>query len=83
MPYIDQSRRCGLDSGNLQASSAGDLNYMFTTLSLVYLENKGKSYQTINDIVGALEGCKLELYRRLAAPYEDSKAKINGDVYER
>jgi hypothetical protein len=32
------------------------------------------------DIVGALRCCELEIYRRLAAPYEDLKIKENGDV---
>jgi len=38
-------------------------------------------YQNINDLLGALEGAKLELYRRVAAPYEDEKVESNGDVY--
>lgn len=33
------------------------------------------------DALGALECCKLEFYRRVAAPYEDSKIISNGDVY--
>ncbi len=32
------------------------------------------------DIIGALRCCELEIYRRLAAPYEDLKIKENGDV---
>jgi hypothetical protein len=39
------------------------------------------SYQSINDVLGALEGAKLEFYRRIAAPYEDTKIQENGDVY--
>ena len=46
-----------------------------------YLEAKGESYKTINDIVGALEGAKAEFQRRIVAPYEDKKRQINGDVY--
>jgi len=42
---------------------------------------KGLSYTFINDCVGALEGAKLELYRRVASPYEDKKIAENGDVY--
>jgi hypothetical protein len=34
-----------------------------------------------NDVIGALECCKLELYRRMVAPYENTKIKENGDVY--
>jgi len=30
---------------------------------------------------GVLENVKQEMYRRLAAPYEDKKAEENGDVY--
>ena len=33
------------------------------------------------NLVGVLECAKLELYRRLAAPYEDLKIEDNGDVY--
>ena len=29
-----------------------------------------------------LECAKLELYRRVAAPYEDEKIDQNGDVYD-
>ena len=59
----------------------GDLNYLFTMICIEYINQKGKSYQTLNDISGALTNCNLELYRRLAAPYEDEKIKSNGDVY--
>jgi len=31
--------------------------------------------------VGVLECAKLELYRRIAAPYEDEKIVETGDVY--
>lgn len=81
MPYIDNDKRMILDSGAFDPASAGELNYCFTQLILDYMETKGKSYQTVNDIVGALEGAKLEFYRRVAVPYEDKKIKENGDVY--
>ncbi len=38
-------------------------------------------YATIVEAIGALECAKLELYRRLAADYEDQKCKQNGDVF--
>lgn len=81
MPYIDQNRRDAIDTGIVKVSTAGELNYKITTLALAYLSLKGTSYQTFNDIVGALEGAKLELYRRRIAEYENKKAKENGDVY--
>jgi len=58
-----------------------ELNYVITSICIEYLNTKGKNYQAVNDIVGALEGAKLEFYRRIAAPYEDMKIKQNGDVY--
>jgi len=78
MPYVKEERR-GLPIGF--ASEAGDLNYHLTMKCLEYLKVKGLKYQTINDIVGALEGAKQEFYRRVAAPYEDTKIQENGDVY--
>jgi hypothetical protein len=58
----------------------GELNFCITELIRCYFNHK-PDYQSINDIVGALEGAKLEFYRRVAAPYEDQKIKENGDVY--
>jgi len=60
---------------------AGDLNYIITELIVQTLSRQGIRYQNVNAIVGALECCKLELYRRLIAPYEDEKIDSNGDVY--
>ena len=79
MPYIKSYRRDDVITDG--ADTAGELNYHFTEIALQYLNTHGKSYQILNDILGALEGCKLELYRRVAAPYEDEKIKENGDVY--
>lgn len=59
----------------------GELNYVFTRLIQEYLKLNGLSYTKINDILGALEGAKLEFYRRVVAPYEEKKIAENGDVY--
>jgi len=80
MPYIKQEDREALAQG-LAPQNCGELNYAITELCLEYLRTKGIMYQTINDILGALEGAKLEFYRRVAAPYEDTKIAQNGDVY--
>jgi hypothetical protein len=81
MPYIKEEDRDKVyyDSN---PTNAGELNYLFTMIAINYFEGQGGRYQQINDILGALEGCKLELYRRLAAPYEDKKIIENGDVYD-
>lgn len=83
MPYIKQVDRIRLDDEGLgqSAAAAGELNYEFTKLIKKYLADNGLNYAKINDVVGALEGAKLEFYRRVVAPYEDQKIVENGDVY--
>jgi hypothetical protein len=80
MPYIKQHRR--LQKLSHAALGAGELNYKFTQLIVNYAIDHGLSYETINDIVGALEGAKAEFYRRVVVPYEDKKITENGDVYD-
>jgi hypothetical protein len=87
MPYIKQERRLELDKDNqlemigLGCEGEGELNFVLTSICKGYLEKLGmKSYARFNQVVGAIECCKLELYRRRVAPYEDLKIKENGDV---
>lgn len=84
MPYITEGARKEVDFQflNYNPRNAGELNYVLTLVCKSYFELNGGRYQQINDILGALEGAKLEFYRRLAAPYEDKKITENGDVYE-
>lgn len=80
MPYIEKSRRAlVLRDG---PANAGELNYALTLVIRSYLKSQGLKYQTCNDIVGALEGCKAEFQRRVVNGYEDSKIHQHGDVYE-
>jgi hypothetical protein len=79
MPYIHPDRRAQVRVTG--ATSSGELNYEITAIVNDYLNAKGLSYSVINDIMGALEGAKVEFYRRVAVPYEDEKIHINGDVY--
>ena len=80
MPYIDAEKKTELAFGRAPGVS-GELNYEITRLIKEYWGFHGPNYQCINDIVGALEGAKLEFYRRVAVPYEEKKIKENGDVY--
>lgn len=81
MPYIKQEQRDEIQF-SIAPKDAGEFNYLITELAIQFLHRNGKPrYQDMNDIIGALEGCKLELYRRLVAPYEDQKIYENGDVY--
>lgn len=79
MPYIKYEDRIAME--HRHPKTAGELNYCITDLCRLYLNHQRLSYQTINDIVGALEGAKLEFYRCIAVPYEEQKIKENGDVY--
>jgi hypothetical protein len=80
MPYIEISRR--EEVVNYGAITPGELNFGITSVIKGYLDRQELSYTTINDILGALEGAKLEFYRRVAVPYEALKARENGDIYE-
>lgn len=89
MPYILKKRREELVQESIEVTqvleTTGELNFFLTEVILSYcLYKKGSksiTYQLINDILGALEGAKLEFYRRVASPYEDKKCADNGDVY--
>ncbi len=86
MPYIENKDKAKfymvldeLRSANL--NTVGELNYLITSMCLEYLEKKGEKYQHYNDVIGALECAKLEMYRRKVSNYEDGKIQSNGDVY--
>jgi hypothetical protein len=82
MPYITDGQRARLLEGGASAVTPGQLNYLLTTLCQQYLHRQGTpGYTEFNDVIGALEACKLEFYRRAAAPFEDEKIRENGDVY--
>jgi hypothetical protein len=79
MPYITQNRRAWIDNG-AKLETAGELNYAITVLVKSYL-GASPDYQRFNDVLGALEGAKLEMVRRRLNDYEDSKIAQNGDVW--
>lgn len=82
MPYVNDIEHVQYKVRTLHTPKrAGQLNYQVTSLVLAYLKENGTSYGTINAAIGVLECAKLELYRRIAAPYEDKKIAENGDVY--
>jgi hypothetical protein len=85
MPYIKNEQRNKFSKvfdelAVCTPQDAGELNFLVTVICQRYLHLKGMKYQNINDCIGALEGAQLELYRRIAAPYEDKKIEENGDV---
>ena len=86
MPYITQKQRNTLNKSldeSLSISNPGELNYLITVICLIYLRDNNLKYQTINDIIGALDCAKMEFYRRVVVDYENEKIKINGDVFSK
>lgn len=80
MPYVEQSIRSALNHNYTRPQSPGELNYVLTEHIREYLGDS-PNYRRFNDVIGALECAKLELYRRMVAPYENKKCSENGDVY--
>ena len=82
MPYVNKESRESISENNIP-QNPGELNYLITISIDDYLNYHGLNYQHINDVVGVLECAKMELYRRIAIPYEDVKKEKNGDVYSK
>ena len=91
MPYIIREKRGSFDPVITELVSqllidpenlAGNLNYVLTaTIRRYQALSKRKSYKDYNELIGALECCKLELYRKEIACYEDQKETENGEVF--
>lgn len=79
MPYINQISRQEL--GRRSPETVGELNFAVTGLLTRFLTDKGLNYTNYNNVIGVLECAKLELYRRMIAPYEDIRCQDNCDVY--
>lgn len=83
MPYIDKDGRDRLDPAIkalvelIKDKNRGELNYIFTKILLAM---EPKNYENHNSLIGVLECCKLEYYRRHVVPYEEIKTTLNGDV---
>lgn len=80
MPYIEPYMRPILD-GRHAITRSGDLAYVLTKEVVNYLNTVGHSFDNYAKVLGVLEAVKLELYRRVVAPYEDRKISENGDVF--
>lgn len=81
MPYLSKEKKDQLLLGK-HPETSGELNFLLTQTVQKYLRQKGLSYESLNAAIGALEAAKIEFYRRLVGPYEDTKKEQNGDVYE-
>lgn len=80
MPYVGDAITVEFEDNEF-AETPGELNYLLTQMILKYVSAKGLSYQTINDISGAMTEALAEFRRRVTQVYEDRKIRENGDVY--
>jgi len=80
VPYIKRFRE--LFNPSIVPDSCGELNYLITKAIHRYIQKRGLCYSVINEVIGVFECCKLELYRQIAAKYEDEKKKENGSISE-
>ena len=63
-------------------NTSGEMNYIITKFfHLMAVKNK-LCYDMLNSTIGVLECAKLELYRQIAAKYEDKKKRENGAISE-
>jgi len=93
MPYIKQEDRAFVDYEiktlaneikrviNDSGGREGMMNYVISQLINQVYDPKTMRYSDMNDVVGMLDCCKMEFYRKVAAPYEDKKELENGKVY--
>lgn len=72
-----------MEEFNSNNGRAGILNYTITSLiDSCYGPLSDAKYKDYNEAIGMLECCKLEFYRKAAAPYEDLKERENGKVLD-
>ncbi len=79
MPYIDEKLKEEL--GWRSPETVGELTYVLCVIADEYIRDQGKSYQTLAEVHAALGNSDKEIYRRITAPYEDTKIEGNGEVF--
>jgi hypothetical protein len=84
MPYIEQGARQKMKKamGDLmqQVTTEGELNYAISKILRLYLKKHPLRYAILNEIMGVMESAKIEFYRRVVTPYEETKIIENGDI---
>lgn len=89
MPYIKPEHRYRYDAALkalvllIRHAPPGEVTFCLTVLTDAWLRSISPvGYTEYAVAIGILETAKLELYRRLIAPYEDKKKSENGDAYQ-
>jgi hypothetical protein len=86
VPYVKAEIKQQLDDGR-EPTTAGELTYCITRQVMAYLDHydatAGYRYENLAVCLGALEGAKMDLERRIITPYEELAQATNGDVWPR
>lgn len=97
MPYIKEEVRKELEpelqalllrmsrtTVDYETTLDGMIVYVITELvKATYSTRKYRNkFDDLASVIGLLESAKLEFYRRVVSPYEDSKIEENGDVFD-
>lgn len=84
MPYIPEEKRARIDGlmtyRNFGVLDDGELNYTITKLCHFFIKSKKLRYFTLARVMGCLVCVMFELYRMVAAPYENKKRMENGPI---
>jgi len=84
MPYIEPQLRIKIDETIDELArlinGPGLLNYAMTRLWHRLLKDGSVRYTHLRNIIGDVVMAMLELYRMVAAPYEDQKGTENGFI---
>ena len=90
MPYIHPADRQQYEpiiaslvaamAGREPRQALGDLNYVVFAAVRRYLDDGRMTYANASALLGTMDCCRMEIYRRLIAPYEDTKRQEHGDA---
>ena len=86
-PYISSPRREAYahlkqEIKKTRIDTVGELTYLFDLLADLYMSQHMMNYENLNAVVGSFECAKLEFWRRVTAPYEDTKIESNGALLD-
>lgn len=79
MPYISLKERREVRKHGPR--TAGQLNFIISSVIDEYVMDSGLNYQVIAEITAAVHGALGEFNDRIVRPYEDAKIEENGDVF--
>lgn len=83
MPYITEAKKTKIDFALAQLGRMehGDLTYAITALMNRYVGHHGRRYTVLSQARASCADASTEFYRRVMAPYEETKRAQNGDAY--